>query len=235
VIILLDLTFEYLIVFILLFSTNLGLLARAIDLNKNNFYIFSIIYGVIIFVFAYIASIIGYQSSIVEYIPYILGLVCILVLIFTVLHLLNWRRVDDGKNYLVNKFVPIAGIILSSFIAIFSFSLVFVNNNMFNTVELAILAILIMILVYFISKIFTRAKRPFPVVIGEFMFLEFILLLILGLTFNVVRELDYSMFSSFLILTPTYQVLYMVLALAIIIVLGVLYNNEKTLKDLKRK
>lgn len=91
-----------------------------------------------------------------------------------------------------------------------------------------------MFLVYNISKIFDNAKRPYYAVIGEYMFLEFILLLIFALTFTNVRELDYSMFGSFLILTPTYQVMYMLILIAIILVFGVL-NNERVLKKLKRK
>ena len=68
----------------------------------------------------------------------------------------------------------------------------------------------------------------------EYMFLECILLFILAITFSCVRELDYSIFSSFLILTPTYQLLYAIIIILIILVLGVLYN-ERVLKKLNRK
>ena len=91
-----------------------------------------------------------------------------------------------------------------------------------------------MFLVYKISKIFNKAKRPYYAVIGEYMFLEFIFLLILALTFSTVRELDYSIFKSFLILTPTYQLMYMIIAIIMIVVLGVLYGDW-ILKRLKRK
>ncbi|MBO5840183.1 MAG: hypothetical protein J6Q86_02000, partial [Methanobrevibacter sp.] len=108
------------------------------------------------------------------------------------------------------------------------------ENLALNALELAILSIVVMFLVYSISRIFNKAKRPYYAVIGEYMFLEFIFLLILALTFSTVRELDYSIFKSFLILTPTYQLMYAIIAILIIMVLGVLYSDW-VLKRLKRK
>ena len=108
------------------------------------------------------------------------------------------------------------------------------DNLVLSALELAILSVVVMFLVYKISRIFDRAKRPYYAVIGEYMFLEFIFILILALTFGSVRELDYSIFKSFLILTPTYQLMYAILAILIILVLGVLYSDW-ILKRLKRK
>ena len=72
------------------------------------------------------------------------------------------------------------------------------DNLFFHSLELAVLSIVVLFLVYKISKIFNNAKRPYYAVIGEYMLLEFIFLLILALTFSSVRELDYSIFISFL-------------------------------------
>ena len=44
-----DLIFEYLIVFILLFVTNISFLVRKYDFNKNKFIPFVLIYGAIVF------------------------------------------------------------------------------------------------------------------------------------------------------------------------------------------
>jgi hypothetical protein len=108
------------------------------------------------------------------------------------------------------------------------------DNIFFASLELTILSIAVMFLVYKISRIFNNAKRPYYAVIGEYMFLEFIFLLILALTFSTVRNLDYSIFTSFLILTPTYKLMYVIIIILIIIVLGVLYSDW-VFKKLKRK
>ena len=127
------------------------------------------------------------------------------------------------------------GTVLLSFVSISALSLCLKSENLvLNSLELAILAIVVMFLVYEISRIFNNAKRPYYAVIGEYMFLEFIFLLILALTFSAVRELDYSIFKSFLILTPTYQLMYAIIVILIILVLGVLYSDW-IFKRLKRK
>ena len=162
--------------------------------------------------------------------PYILGFVSLLILVLAI------RYVSLGRNSNIeNDKIVFYGTILSSFIVIIALSLCLKSENLaLNALELAILSIVVMFLVYSISRIFNKAKRPYYAVIGEYMFLEFIFLLILALTFSTVRELDYSIFKSFLILTPTYQLMYAIIAILIIMVLGVLYS-DLVLKRLKRK
>ena len=225
-----DLIFEYLIVFILLFSTNVGFLVRKFNFNRNKFILFNLGYAIIIFVLSTLCSNLNYQNEAISFIPYLLFLLSFLMLIFTI------RYVSFGRNYRKeDDKVVLYGTILSSLIAIGALSLgLKADNLILSCLELAILSFVVVFLVYKISRIFKKAKRPYYGVIGEYMFLEFILLLILALTFFSVRELDYSMFGSFIILTPTYQVLYMILTIVIILVLGVLYNDW-VLKRLKRK
>ena len=162
--------------------------------------------------------------------PYILGVVSLLMLIFAI------RYVSIGRNYSIeNDKAVFYGTVLSSLISIGALSLCLKSDNLvLSSIELAVLSILVMLLVYKISRIFNKAKRPYYAVIGEYMFLGFVFLLILALTFGTVRELDYSMFGSFLILTPTYLVLYTIIIILIILVLGVLYSDW-VFKRLKRK
>ena len=229
-----DLIFEYLIVFILLFVTNIALLVRNIDFKSSKFLIFNLIYSLIVFVLSFALSSLNYQKEIIPYIPYLLGLVCILMLIFSIIHVKQGRFDKLGLN-LENKLIPLIGTTISSFVAISALALgLNVENNLLSSIELAVLSFIVMFLVYKISKIFKKAKREYFVVVGEYMFLEFIFLLILALTFTSVRELDYSIFGSFLILTPTYKVLIMIVILVFILVLGVL-ENDRMLKKLKRK
>ena len=229
-----DLIFEYLIVFILLFVTNIALLVRNIDFKSSKFLIFNLIYSLIVFVLSFALSSLNYQKEIIPYIPYLLGLVCILMLIFSIIHVKQGKFDKLGLN-LENKLIPLIGTTISSFLAISALALgLNVENNLLPSIELAVLSFIVMFLVYKISRIFNKAKRPYYAVIGEYMFLEFIFLLILALTFSTVRELDYSIFKSFLILTPTYQLLYAIIIILIILVLGVLYSDW-VLKRLKRK
>lgn len=225
-----DLIFEYLIVFILVFVANIAFLVKNSDINKDKFILLAIVYALIVFILINLASLLNIKESVVEFIPYVLGIVAFVMLIITI------RYVGFGKNYgiLNDKFV-FYGTVSASLISVAILALGLNTENPFlSGIELAILSFVVMVLVYKISKIFKKAERPYYAVIGEFMFLEFILLLILALTFNSVRNLDYSMFGSFLILTPTYKVLYMILAIVIVLVLGVLYN-ERMLKKLNRK
>ena len=225
-----DLTFEYLIVFILLFVANIAFLVRKYDFNKNKFIQLVLIYGAIVFILSFICSSLNLSEYIIPFIPYILGVVSLFVLILAI------RYVSFGRNFNVeNDKLVFYGTILCSFISIIALSLCLKSDNLvLNALELAILSIAIIFLVYKISKIFNKAKRPYYAVIGEYMFLEFVFLLILALTFSTVRELDYSIFKSFLILTPTYQLMYVIIVILIILVLGVLYGDW-VLKRLKRK
>ena len=225
-----DLIFEYLIVFILLFSANIAFLVKKSNFNKNKFIHFAFIYGAIVFILSFICPSLSLGEYIIPLMPYILGLVSLLILILAI------RYVSFGRNFNVeNDKIVLYGTILSSFISIMALSLCLKSDNLpLNALELAILSIVVMFLVYRISRIFNKAKRPYYAVIGEYMFLEFIFLLILALTFSTVRELDYSIFKSFLILTPTYQLLYVIVIILIIMVLGVLYSDW-VLKRLKRK
>ena len=225
-----DLIFEYLIVFILIFASNIAFLVKKTNFNKSKFIIFTLFYAMIVFFLSFALPTLNLESEIIPIIPYVLGLVSLLMLIFSI------RHVSFGRNFNVeNDKIVFYGTILSSFLAIGVLSLGLKRDDLLlSSMELSILSILVMFLVYKISTIFNRAKRSYYEVIGEYMFLEFILLLILALTFSSVRELDYSMFGSFLILTPTYLVLYAIIAIAIILALGVLYN-DMVLKKLNRK
>lgn len=86
---------------------------------------------------------------------------------------------------------------------------------------------IILFVVYQLSKLLHHAKRQYHVIIGEFMCLASILIFIFALTYNSTRAMDYTMFSPFLILTPTYQLIYVVIAIIVVLVIGVLINDTK--------
>jgi len=91
----------------------------------------------------------------------------------------------------------------------------------------SLIAFVILFVVYHISKLLHHAKRQYPIIVGEYMCLFSLLMFIFALTYDSTRTLDYSMFSSFLILTPVYQLIYVVIAIVVILVIGVLINDNK--------
>ncbi|WP_157944461.1 hypothetical protein [Methanobrevibacter oralis] len=72
-----------------------------------------------------------------------------------------------------------------------------------------------------------HAKREYPVIIGEFTSLSTILIFIFGLTYFSTLNLNQEMFSSFLILTPTYQLIHVIILLVVILIVGVLYDDNR--------
>jgi hypothetical protein len=86
---------------------------------------------------------------------------------------------------------------------------------------------LTLFLVYQITKLLVHAKRQYPVIIGEYVSLFSMLLFIFGLTYDSTRYLDYTAFTPFLILTPTYQLIYVAIGLIVVIIVGLLYNEHK--------
>ena len=54
-----------------------------------------------------------------------------------------------------------------------------------------------------------------------------ILVFIFAVTYNSTVNIDYTMFSSFLILTPTYQLIYVIIAVVVTLIAGMLLNDSK--------
>jgi hypothetical protein len=86
---------------------------------------------------------------------------------------------------------------------------------------------IILFVVYQLTKLLHHAKREYPVIVGEYMSLFAVLMFIFALTYYSTMTLDYTMFSSFLILTPTYQLIYVVIGIIAVLIAGVLLNDTK--------
>ena len=219
----------YLILIILLFGVNIGLILN--DFNtKNKAILISIVYSVLMgicsFIVTQFSANFSFLTDIMAYIILIVGIILFLVTIF---YLYNWKT---NEEHLTVKSPIFISIVVCSFVCILSFISLW-NLNPFTNIKGIIVTIslfLIILLIYKFSKIFKNAKSPYPLIVGEYMILESILLFILGLTFNSVRDLDYSMFSSFLILTPTYQLLYVLIFLVAVVVLGVFLGDRQLKK-----
>ena len=101
------------------------------------------------------------------------------------------------------------------------------NLDFFTRFLYSLLVFIIIFSVYQLTKLLQHAKREYNVIVGEYMSLFSILLFIFSLTFNSTRNLDYSMFNSFLILTPTYQLIYVIIIISVILVIGVFLNESR--------
>lgn len=99
--------------------------------------------------------------------------------------------------------------------------------DIFITLIYSLLVFIILFIVYQLTKLLHHAKREYPVIVGEYMSLFAVLMFIFALTYNSTLNLDYTMFSSFLILTPTYQLVYVIIGIIVVLVVGVLINDSK--------
>jgi predicted transporter len=99
--------------------------------------------------------------------------------------------------------------------------------DMLTMVLYSLFVFIILFVVYQLTKLLHHAKRQYPVIIGEYMSLFSILMFIFALTYNSTMALDYSKFTPFLILTPTYQLIYVVIGIIVVLVAGVLINDTR--------
>ncbi len=208
-----DLIGGYLLVMLILFTGNIALLLGNNKINNIKFVLISILYVFSVFLILNISS--YFNIELLDYFTYIFLIISILLFI-TVFYVI--------KN---NKLKLALYIILAIF---FVSMLLFGSNSSLNYFELilySLLSLVIFFVVFKLSILLHHAKRQYSVIIGEYMCLSSILIFIFALTYNYTLNLDYSMFTPFLILTPTYQVIYVLIAVFAILVFGVLLNDAK--------
>jgi uncharacterized integral membrane protein len=99
------------------------------------------------------------------------------------------------------------------------------NLNFFYTLLYSLLVFIILFVVYQLTKLLHHAKRQYSVIVGEYMCLASILIFIFAMTYNSTITLDYTAFDPFLILTPTYQLIYVVIGIVVVLVAGVFIND----------
>lgn len=210
-----DLFGGYLLVIILLFSANIALLLGNIKLN--NFKLLLIALGITIS-FLVISNLSSYLKGALNFLlpfyNYLFILVCLLLFIIMIYYVRggNWR-----VALLSVGIVDIVLVVLLSF------------QSNFYFIDSLLYSLCIFITVFFayqLSKLLIYAKRDYPIIVGEYMVLMAILIFIFGLTYQSIWNLDYSMFSPFLILTPTYQLIYGIIFMVVILIIGLFYNDN---------
>ena len=208
-----DLIGGYLIVMLVLFTGNIALLMGNIKINNLKLIATSILFSIVVFIILNVS--VYLNIFIVDYFSYIF-LIISLILFFVIFYFIR------NNNF---------KLALYSVLALFIISLtLFCSQTSLNYLEMILYSLclfIILFVVYQLSKLLHHAKRQYAVIIGEYMCLFSILTLIFALTYNSTLNLDYSMFSPFLILTPTYQLIYVIIAIIAVLVIGVFINDSK--------
>ena len=211
-----DLIGGYLLVVMVLFVANIALMLGNYNLGNLKVIILSLICSAITFAIMNVSSLLnGQLSFLLDYFSYLFLAITIIIFVSIVYYI----RRDDFKIpfYAISLAFVISTALLSSQ----------ANLDFLSMALYSLLVFIILFVVYQLTKLLHHAKRQYPVVMGEYMSLFSILMFIFALTYNSTKALDYSMFSPFLILTPTYQLIYVIIGIIVVLVVGVLINDTR--------
>jgi hypothetical protein len=211
-----DLIGGYLLVVMALFVANIALMLGNYNLGNLKVIILSLICSAITFAIMNASSLLNGQLSFLsDYFSYLFLAITIIIFVSIVYYI----RRDDFKIpfYSISLAFVISTVLLSSQ----------ANLDFLSMALYSLLVFIILFVVYQLTKLLHHAKRQYSVVIGEYMSLFSILMFIFALTYNSTKALDYSMFSPFLILTPTYQLIYVIIGIIVVLVVGVLINDTR--------
>ena len=211
-----DLIGGYLLVVMALFVANIALMLGNYNLGNLKVIILSLICSAITFAIMNASSLLNGQLSFLsDYFSYLFLAITIIIFVSIVYYI----RRDDFKIpfYSISLAFVISTALLSSQ----------ANLDFLSMALYSLLVFIIVFVVYQLTKLLHHAKRQYPVVMGEYMSLFSILMFIFALTYNSTKALDYSMFSPFLILTPTYQLIYVIIGIIVVLVVGVLINDTR--------
>jgi hypothetical protein len=208
-----DLILGYLLISIILFSANIGLFLGDFKFNNKKITLISIGIGIIFFIVLYISTI--FSTNLLDYLAYVFILISIIIFIILLIYL--------KKDYLVASFL---GIIILFYIISAILASQLSELSFFNILMVCIVSVTVMLAAFQLSKLLMYAKRPYNILIGEYMSLMGILIFLFGLTNVAVMNLDYTMFSSFLILTPTNQLIYVIIGIIIVLIIGSYWNDK---------
>ena len=209
-----DLMGGYLLICLILFSANLALLIGNFKFDNLKVVILSLICAIVSFALMNISSI--FKASLSFLLAYF-NFIFLIVAVAIFLIMLYYTKKEEIilSIYLISATALVLVVLLSSQS----------DLTLFSSIVYSLLVFIVFFVVYQLSKLLVHAKRPYPVIIGEFMCLFAILIFIFALTYYSTYALDYSMFSSFLILTPLYKLMYVVIGIVVLMVVGVLLNE----------
>ena len=211
-----DLIGGYLLILLVLFAANISLIFGNYRLNNIKLIMASLMFSVMTFLLIYASGYLEIQQIfLLDNFSYIFLVIAILIFASTVYYV----KTDNFKLPLY----VVSAVYFMSVVLFAAQSTIDISSR----VSYSFFVFLIMFIVYQLTKLLRHAKRQYPVIVGEYMSLSSILMFIFALTYNSTRNLDYTMFSPFLILTPTYQLIYVIIGIIVVLVVGVVINDNK--------
>lgn len=208
-----DLMSAYLLIVLVLFAGNIALLLGNSRISNPKLVMISAIFSIVTFLLMNASSYLN--IPLLDYFAYVFLIAAILVFALMV----HCTRNNKPKELLCS--VVLIFIILTILISSQA------NLDFFYTILYSLLVFIILFVVYQLTKLLHHAKRQYSVIIGEYMCLASILIFIFAMTYNSTITLDYTAFDPFLILTPTYQLVYVVIGIVVVLVAGVLLNDYR--------
>lgn len=210
-----DLIGGYLLVLLALFAGNLSLLLGNYDFNKLKILFISLASSIIIYTLLYASiSFNAPLSFLADNLSYLFFAIAAVVFI----SMLCCIKTDNFR-------IPLYTILTAGIISTLLLSSQ-ANLDFFNMILYSLSVFVIIFVVYQLTKLLHHAKRQYSVIVGEYMTLFSILVFIFALTYDSTRNIDYTAFRPFLILTPTYQLIYVIIGIIVVLVIGVLINDK---------
>ena len=210
-----DLIGGYLLVIVILFSVNFALLAGNFKLTNFKVIIFSLIASIISFALISISQSFNNLNFLLNNFSYLFLMAAVIIFAIMLFYI--------RKNNIKNTICAVIALYVILAICLSSQS----KLMLFDSLVYSLLMFIFLFFVYQLTKLLVHAKRPYPIIVSEYMTLLSILMLIFGLTYYSTLNLDYNMFEPFLILTPTYKLIYFVIGICVVMVIGVLLNDTK--------
>lgn len=208
-----DLFGGYLLVLLILLAANISLLLGNYRMNNAKMAGISLFVALVSFALMFTSAYLNIPLQ--DYVGYLFFAVFLVIF----LSMLHYSKTDNYK-------MPLYAIS-----AVFAFQTILLSSqsdlSMASMILYSLFVFIILFVAYQLSKLLHHAKRQYSVIICEYMCLASILVFIFALTYDSTRALDYTMFSPFLILTPTYQLIYVVIAIIVVLVIGVLINDNR--------
>ncbi|MFM5883167.1 MULTISPECIES: hypothetical protein [Methanobrevibacter] len=211
-----DLIGGYLLVILLLFTANIALILGDYKLDNIKLVALSSICFIVSFILMYASSFLNVSLSfLIDTFSYVFFIIFLALVVVIIKYIKN----NNFKHALYLTLVTFL-------ITIFLFASQS-NLNVFNIIVYSLFIFIILFVVYQLSKLLHHAKMQYNVITSEYMFLFSIVIFIFALTYDSTKSLNYTSFKAFLILTPTYQLIYVIIAFVVILIIGVFINEIK--------
>ena len=211
-----DLIGGYLLLLLVLFTANIALMLGNYKFNSVRLIAVSAISFVISFSLIYVSGHLNAQLAfLLDNFSYIFLIIAAIIIVSMICY------VKKG-NFKASLYIMLIAFLISMVLFASQASM-----DIFTMLLYSLLVFIVLFIVYQLTKLLHHAKREYPVIVGEYMSLFAVLMFIFALTYNSTLNLDYTMFSSFLILTPTYHLIYVIIGIIVVLVVGVLINDSK--------